>query len=106
MSATFGKKTRQRGRMTTKVIRIAASGHWIGDIVLVGANRVRTRAVTVPGDVVLKVLARLTRFEETEGVVPGGAKDGREFQWFVVGQESTSETEPETEPELVLVGAA
>jgi hypothetical protein len=80
-----GSRTGSRKqRPDLKVIRVAVGSFFVGEIHLDAQNRVRRRADTVPSDIVLKVLVKLTRQGDTCGKLVG-RKDGREFYWYVVG---------------------
>jgi hypothetical protein len=76
-----------------KVIRVSVGSYFVGDIHLNGRNQVRSRAASVPVDIVLKVLVQHTRHGETCGQLVG-LKDGREFCWFVLEQEQQPQPQP------------
>jgi hypothetical protein len=80
-----GTKPASGQRPAGKVIRVMVGSFFVGDIHLDRKNKVRSRAASVPPDVVMKVLVRHTRRGEQCGLVTG-LTDTREFTWFLLGQ--------------------
>jgi hypothetical protein len=91
-----GRRGNGQTRTGARVVRVMVGSDWIGDVHLDGRNRVRSRAASVPADIVLKLLVQATRRGESDGVLVGGPKDSREFTWFVVAPEQDCTAEQES----------
>jgi len=94
--STTGQLERRSQKATGKrvqtVLRVADEGRYAGDILLDANNRVWRHARTIPSDVVLRVLLSYTRESEVSGELVR-QRDGRTYQWFVVGALADGEGE-------------